>query len=109
MNIATEHLRFIGERTGAEGMLGVEGKCDVLHLIRGCEIPRCSLMTTMFPFHEIPSTISVSSQRPFSEISFDASTAIECRIGMAIVIRKVEKAIDATIKGDRKMLWYSLS
>lgn len=27
---------------------------------------------------------------------------------MTIVIRKVEKTVDATIEGDEKMLWYSL-
>ncbi len=103
VDIAAKHLRFIGEWTGAEGVLGIEGKSDVLHLIRSRKIPCRSLMAPMLTLHEVPTIIRVGCQRPLSEVGFYAGTAIKCRIGMAIVICKVEKTVDASIEGDGKM------
>ena len=65
-------------------------------------------MPTMFSLHEVPSVVGVGGQRPFPKIGFGAGTAIECRIGMAIGIGKVEKAVNATVEGERKMLGYGL-
>ena len=46
VDISVEYFCLMTERIRAEGMLGVEGKRDVLlHLIRGCEIPCGSLMS----------------------------------------------------------------
>ena len=108
VDITVKNLRFIGERTGAEGMLGVEGKGDILQLVRGCEIPCGCLMSPMLTLHEVPTIIRVCGQRPPAKIGFYAGTTVEGRIGMAIVIREVEETVDATIEGDGKMLWYSL-
>ena len=108
VDIVAKHLRFVGERTGAEGVLGIEGKGDILQLIRGCEIPSGCLMSPMLTLHEVPAIIRVCSQRPSAKIGFYAGTTVECRIGMAIVIREVEETVDASIEGDGQMLWYSL-
>ena len=108
VDIAAKHLRFVGERTGAEGVLGIEGKGDILQLVRGCEIPCGCLMSPMFALHKVPTIIRVCSQRPSAKIGFYAGTTVEGRIGMAIVIREVIETVDATIEGDGKMLWYSL-
>ena len=108
VDITAKHLRFVGERTGAEGMLGIERKGDILQLIRGCEIPCGCLMSPMLTLHEVPAIIRVCCQRPSAKIGFDAGTTVECRIGMAIVIREVEETVDASIEGDGQTLWYSL-
>ena len=108
VDIAAKYLRFVGERTGAEGVLGIEGKGDILQLVRGCEIPCGCLLSPMFALHKVPTIIRVCSQRPSAKIGFYAGTTVEGRIGMAIVIREVIETVDATIEGDGKMLWYSL-
>ena len=104
VDIAAKHFRFVGERTGAEGMLGVEGKGDILQLIRGCEIPCGCLMSPMLTLHEVPTIIRVCSQRPSAKIDFHAGTTVECCIGMAIVIREVEETVDASIEGDTAII-----
>ena len=65
-------------------------------------------MSTMLALHEVPAIIRVCSQRPSAKIGFDAGTTVECGIGMAIVVREIEEAVDASIEGDGQTLWYSL-
>ena len=65
-------------------------------------------MATMFTLHKVPTIISVCTQRPLSEVGFYVGTAVERRIGMAIVVSKVEETVDASIEGDGKMLCYGL-
>ena len=108
VDISVENLCLVVERTGIERMLGIEGKSDVLHLIGSREIPCGRLMPTMFALHEVPTVISISSQRPFSKISLDADTTVEGCVGMAIVICKVEEAVDAAIEGGRKSFRHDL-
>ena len=65
-------------------------------------------MAPMFTFHEVPTVISVCRQCPATKVGFDAGTPVECRISMAIVVGKVEEAVETSIEGDGKMLCYGL-
>ena len=108
MDIAVEYFRLVGARILTEGMLSVKGECEVFQAVGDSEVPCSRLMSTMLTLHKVPSTIRVGCQRPLAEIGFYATPAVEGCIGMAIVVGKIEEAVDAAIEGRGEPVWHNL-